>query len=97
MESDRYFVYFMGRFFFLCRSSGKRNAAINYCIMPGSPCLLRGMMYIILQFVIQATKDNKCKSKDGFQEIAEKVKHVGARVVGGYPPIFTEHYLPYSA
>ena len=32
------------------------------------------------------TKDNICKVKDDFQEIAEKVKHAGAVVVGGYPP-----------
>lgn len=35
------------------------------------------------------TKDNKCKVKDDFQEIAEKVKHAGAIVVGGYPPYGT--------
>lgn len=34
-------------------------------------------------------KDNKCKVKDDFQEIAEKVKHAGAIVVGGYPPYGT--------
>lgn len=35
------------------------------------------------------TKDNICKVKDDFQEIAEKVKHAGAIVVGGYPPYGT--------
>lgn len=35
------------------------------------------------------TKDNICKVKDDFQEIAEKVKHAGAIVVGGYPPYAT--------
>jgi multimeric flavodoxin WrbA len=35
------------------------------------------------------TKDNVCKVKDDFQEIAEKVKHAGAIVVGGYPPYGT--------
>ncbi len=35
------------------------------------------------------TGDNLCKVKDDFQEIAEKVKHAGAIVVGGYPPFGT--------
>lgn len=35
------------------------------------------------------TDDNVCKVKDDFQEIAEKVKHAGAIVVGGYPPYAT--------
>lgn len=35
------------------------------------------------------TEDNICKVKDDFQEIAEKVKHAGAIVVGGYPPYGT--------
>lgn len=35
------------------------------------------------------TKDNVCIVKDDFQEIAEKVKHAGAIVVGGYPPYGT--------
>lgn len=35
------------------------------------------------------TKDNICKVKDDFQEIAEKVKYAGAIVVGGYPPYGT--------
>lgn len=35
------------------------------------------------------TGDNICKVKDDFQEIAEKVKHAGAIVVGGYPPYGT--------
>jgi len=35
------------------------------------------------------TEDNVCKVKDDFQEIAEKVKHAGAIVVGGYPPYGT--------
>jgi multimeric flavodoxin WrbA len=44
------------------------------------------------------TKDNICKVKDDFQEIAEKVKHAGAVVVGGYPPYgsidgFTKAFL----
>jgi multimeric flavodoxin WrbA len=44
------------------------------------------------------TKDNVCKVKDDFQEIAEKVKHAGAIVVGGYPPYgsvdaFTKAFL----
>jgi multimeric flavodoxin WrbA len=34
-------------------------------------------------------KDNICKVKDDFQEIAEKVKHAGAIVVGGYPAYAT--------
>ncbi len=34
-------------------------------------------------------KDNVCKVKDDFQEIAEKVKYAGAIVVGGYPPYGT--------
>lgn len=34
-------------------------------------------------------KDNICKVKDDFQEIAEKVKQAGAIVVGGYPPYAT--------
>jgi multimeric flavodoxin WrbA len=34
-------------------------------------------------------KDNVCKVEDDFQEIAEKVKHAGAIVVGGYPPYGT--------
>lgn len=42
--------------------------------------------------------DNICKVKDDFQEIAEKVKHAGAIVVGGYPPYgtidgFTKSFL----
>ncbi|SEA41492.1 NADPH-dependent FMN reductase [Desulfuromusa kysingii] len=32
------------------------------------------------------TKDNVCKVKDDFQEIAEKVRYAGAIVVGGYSP-----------
>lgn len=44
------------------------------------------------------TKDNICKVKDDFQEIAEKVKYAGAIVVGGYPPYasidaFTKAFL----
>lgn len=35
------------------------------------------------------TEDNVCKVKDDFQEIAKKVKHAGAIVVGGYPPYGT--------
>lgn len=35
------------------------------------------------------TGDNICKVKDDFQDIAEKVKHAGAIVVGGYPPYGT--------
>lgn len=43
-------------------------------------------------------KDNVCKVKDDFQEIAEKVKYAGAIVVGGYPPYgsidgFTKAFL----
>ncbi len=34
-------------------------------------------------------KDNVCKVKDDFPEIAEKVKQAGAIVVGGYPPYGT--------
>lgn len=30
--------------------------------------------------------DNICKVKDDFPELAEKVRHAGAVVVGGYPP-----------
>lgn len=44
------------------------------------------------------TKDNICKVKDDFPEIAEKVKKAGAIVVGGYPPYgsvdgFTKAFL----
>lgn len=44
------------------------------------------------------TKDNVCRVEDDFQEIAEKVKHAGAIVVGGYPPYaaidaFTKAFL----
>lgn len=44
------------------------------------------------------TKDNICKVKDDFQELAEKVKSAGAIVVGGYPPYgsidgFTKAFL----
>ena len=44
------------------------------------------------------TKDNICKPKDDFQELAEKVRHAGAIVVGGYPPYgvidgFTKAFL----
>lgn len=44
------------------------------------------------------TKDNICKVNDDFQEIAKKVKHAGAIVVGGYPPYasidaFTKAFL----
>jgi len=35
------------------------------------------------------TGDNICKVKDDFGELAEKVKHAGAIVVGGYPPYGT--------
>jgi len=44
------------------------------------------------------TKDNVCKVKDDFQELADKVKGAGAIVVGGYPPYgsidgFTKAFL----
>lgn len=44
------------------------------------------------------TRDNICKVKDDFQELAEKVKWAGAIVVGGYPPYgsidgFTKAFL----
>lgn len=44
------------------------------------------------------SKDNVCKVKDDFQELAEKVKSAGAIVVGGYPPYgsidgFTKAFL----
>jgi multimeric flavodoxin WrbA len=44
------------------------------------------------------TKDNICKVKDDFQELAEKIKFAGAIVVGGYPPYgsidaFTKAFL----
>lgn len=35
------------------------------------------------------TADNVCKVNDDFPEIAEKLKHAGAIVVGGYPPYAT--------
>jgi len=43
-------------------------------------------------------KDNICKPKDDFQGLAEKVRHAGAIVVGGYPPYgmidgFTKAFL----
>ncbi len=43
-------------------------------------------------------KDNICKPKDDFQELAEKVRHAGAVVVGGYSPYgavdgFTKAFL----
>ena len=42
--------------------------------------------------------DNICKPKDDFQELAEKVRHAGAVVVGGYAPYgavdgFTKAFL----
>lgn len=44
------------------------------------------------------TKDNICKVEDDFQALAEKVRHAGAIVVGGYPPYgsidaFTKAFL----
>ncbi len=44
------------------------------------------------------TKDNVCKVKDDFQVLADKIKHAGAIVVGGYPPYgsidgFTKAFL----
>ncbi len=43
-------------------------------------------------------KDNICKPKDDFQELAEKIRHAGAVVVGGYSPYgvvdgFTKAFL----
>ena len=43
-------------------------------------------------------EDNICKPKDDFQELAEKVRHAGAVVVGGYSPYgavdgFTKAFL----
>lgn len=43
-------------------------------------------------------KDNICKPKDDFQELAQKVRHAGAVVVGGYSPYgvvdgFTKAFL----
>ena len=43
-------------------------------------------------------KDNVCKVKDDFPELAEKVRHAGAVVVGGYSPYgaadgFTKAFL----
>jgi multimeric flavodoxin WrbA len=35
---------------------------------------------------IGCKKDNICKPKDDCQELAEKVRHAGAVVVGGYSP-----------
>jgi multimeric flavodoxin WrbA len=43
-------------------------------------------------------KDNKCKVKDDYSELAKKVRHTGAVVIGGYSPYgvvdgFTKAFL----
>jgi multimeric flavodoxin WrbA len=70
------------------KSSGLQTEFVKLSTIKVGPCIA----------CLGCTKDNICKVKDDFQELAEKVKSAGAVVVGGYPPYgsidaFTKAFL----
>ena len=70
------------------KSSGLQTEFVKLSKIRVGPCIA----------CLGCTKDNVCKVKDDFQEVAEKVKSAGALVVGGYPPYgsidaFTKAFL----
>jgi multimeric flavodoxin WrbA len=70
------------------QSSGLKTEFVKLSKMKVGPCIA----------CLGCTKDNVCKVKDDFQELAGKVKSAGAVVVGGYPPYgsidaFTKAFL----
>ena len=69
-------------------SSGLPSEFIKLCKINVRPCIA----------CLECKKDNICKVKDDFPELAEKVRHAGAIVVGGYSPYgaadgFTKAFL----
>jgi len=69
-------------------SSGLPHEFIKLSKLEVRPCIA----------CLGCTADNICKVEDDFPAIAEKVKHAGAIVVGGYPPYgsidaFTKAFL----
>ncbi|SHE42360.1 Multimeric flavodoxin WrbA [Desulfacinum infernum DSM 9756] len=69
-------------------SSGLRSEFVKLSKIHVRPCI----------GCLGCKKDNICKPKDDFQELAEKVRHSGALVVGGYSPYgavdgFTKAFL----
>ena len=69
-------------------SSGLESEFVKLSRIKVRPCIA----------CLGCVKDNICKPKDDFQELAEKVRHAGAIVVGGYSPYgavdgFTKAFL----
>lgn len=69
-------------------SSGLQTKFVKLSKIKVGPCIA----------CLGCTKDNICKVKDDFQDLAETVKSAGAVVVGGYPPYgsidaFTKSFL----
>ena len=69
-------------------SSGLKSEFIKLSKINVRPCIA----------CLGCKKDNICKVKDDFPELAEKVRHAGAVVVGGYSPYgmvdgFTKAFL----
>ena len=60
-------------------SSGLKSEFIKLSKVNVRPCIA----------CLGCKKDNICKVKDDFPELAEKVRHAGAVVVGGYSPYGT--------
>ena len=58
------------------KSSGLQSEFVKLSKLRVAPCIA----------CLGCTKDNICKVKDDYPELAEKVKNAGAVVVGGYPP-----------
>jgi len=70
------------------KSSGLKSEFVKLCKINVRPCIA----------CLGCKTDNICKPKDDFQELAEKVRHAGALVVGGYSPYgaidgFTKAFL----
>jgi len=61
------------------RHTGLETEFVKLSMLRVQPCIA----------CLGCTSDNVCKVKDDFPELAEKVKHAGAVVVGGYPPYGT--------
>ena len=69
-------------------SSGLKSEFVKLSKINVRPCIA----------CLGCKKDNICKPKDDFQELAEKVRHAGAVVIGGYSPYgvvdgFTKAFL----
>lgn len=69
-------------------SSGLKSEFVKLSKINVRPCIA----------CLGCKKDNKCKVRDDFPELAEKVRKAGAVVVGGYPPYgvvdgFTKAFL----